>query len=500
MIFVRMRQPAWKVAIIAGTCLIAAFVVYLTTLAPTFYNLDSAELAIGVHTLGIVHATGYPLYLLSCKILAPLLPGSDLGYQMNLLSTIYATLTLLNIVWIGSRLGDRGEKPYAVQGAIVAALMLAFSYYFWASAVVAEVYAFQAWLFSLALGCLLAWDQTLRMRWLALFGLTYGLCFANHMSVVLTVPGVLWYFIHRRESLMRTRRALPWVVLALLMGPAMYLYFPLRYQATSYNLAGSYDAAGRFTPFNLGSWRGVWWMVSGQMFHSLAFAYDLRASLIEWSSFLQQFWSNFLGAGVLLGGIGAVVSWRRHKWLISSWGLMIAALSLFYVNYRAVDKALMFVPVYLLWTLLVSAGCTYLLRKAAAVGKVGRLVNLLWILPSVALVLNYRYVDVSWDWRARTNAQAFLDEAAPNAVAIGWWTGVTPVQYLQYVEGQRPDVEVINRLMISPENLLRFVERRVDYQPVYLLAYDQELARLYDVSTTPGGFFLLSRGCKDEEN
>ena len=42
--------------------------IYSQTLAPTIYNLDSAELTTAAATNGIVRATGYPLYLVLGKI------------------------------------------------------------------------------------------------------------------------------------------------------------------------------------------------------------------------------------------------------------------------------------------------------------------------------------------------------------------------------------------------------------------------------------------------
>jgi hypothetical protein len=38
--------------------------VYVLTLAPTIYNLDSAELTTAAATGGLVRATGYPVYLM----------------------------------------------------------------------------------------------------------------------------------------------------------------------------------------------------------------------------------------------------------------------------------------------------------------------------------------------------------------------------------------------------------------------------------------------------
>lgn len=50
---------------------VPALALYLATLAPGLYTLDSAELAAGAH---VVHATGYPVYLLLLKSWSLLVP------------------------------------------------------------------------------------------------------------------------------------------------------------------------------------------------------------------------------------------------------------------------------------------------------------------------------------------------------------------------------------------------------------------------------------------
>ena len=77
----RRMVPSCK-ADLCGT--IAAFVVpfalYVFTMAPTVYGLDSAELTTGAYTLGIVHSPGAPTYMLLghlfSKILVMLAFGS----------------------------------------------------------------------------------------------------------------------------------------------------------------------------------------------------------------------------------------------------------------------------------------------------------------------------------------------------------------------------------------------------------------------------------------
>ena len=74
--------------------------VYLRTMAPTVYNLDSAELATGAYTLAIVHPPGYPTYLLVGKLFT-WLPVGDVGYRLNLMSGTFGALTVTCVYLIG---------------------------------------------------------------------------------------------------------------------------------------------------------------------------------------------------------------------------------------------------------------------------------------------------------------------------------------------------------------------------------------------------------------
>src|SRR5205085_4646944 len=72
---------AWQPAVV----FILSLLVLLRTMAPTVYELDSAELATGAATLGIVHPPGYPLYTLVAHLFT-LLPLRDVAFRVNLLS------------------------------------------------------------------------------------------------------------------------------------------------------------------------------------------------------------------------------------------------------------------------------------------------------------------------------------------------------------------------------------------------------------------------------
>ena len=76
------RQIDW----VAVGSFVVPLCLYLLTLAPTIYNLDSAELTTAVASNGIIRATGYPLYLFLGRIWINLVPVGDMGYRMNLFS------------------------------------------------------------------------------------------------------------------------------------------------------------------------------------------------------------------------------------------------------------------------------------------------------------------------------------------------------------------------------------------------------------------------------
>src|SRR5262249_53248746 len=113
----------WICAALAGG---VPLLVYLRTMAPTIYALDSAELTTGAYALGIVHAPGSPTYMLLGHLFAQL-PIGDVGYRLNLLSAMAAALAACFLYWVLRRLtGD-------VVLALFTAWLAAFTYYFWIS-------------------------------------------------------------------------------------------------------------------------------------------------------------------------------------------------------------------------------------------------------------------------------------------------------------------------------------------------------------------------------
>ena len=465
------RQLTWRSLLTRSTwwtlsTFFLPFILYLLTLAPTIYNLDSAELTTAVATDGIVRATGYPLYLILGKLFF-WLPLGDVGYRLNLFSAVCGALTIF--------LADRILQRLAVgRWARLGALgLLATAPYFWAMSLVAEVYTLHTALMAGVVLLLLRWDESPAPWRLIGVALLLGLSSGNHAATVLLVPGCVWFVATRSRRHWLRPHILAAVAAAAITGLAIYLLIPWRYgQNPIFNYAGQYDATGAFVPVNLQTWPGFWWLVSGKAFAGQMFGYRPAELGPEIGYFGAQLWLAFFAIGIGPGLYGMVVLLRQQRRVGIMLLLMFLANTIFYINYRVVDKMSMYLPAYLIWGLWLGVGYEKILNQIYEATASRRWVWLprLVMVGAVLLALawNWSRVDRSDDWSTREQSEAILQLAQPDALIFGWWDTVPAIQYLQLVEGRRPDVTAINRFLISGPDMNRLIMSELGRRPIYI--------------------------------
>jgi hypothetical protein len=440
---------------------LAPFCLYVNTMAPTVYGLDSAELTTGAYTLGIVHSPGSPLFLLVGRLFC-LLPFGDVGWRVNLVSVVAGALSAFFVYTAMRRVTGR------VWIGVVTAWLLAASYYVWVWAVVAELYAPHLCIVSALLWLVVKWRDTRRDGLLWSAGILAGMGMGNHTSLALVGPGLAWLVFASDPT--------PWRKLWRLLGPglaviaafvAVFLYMPMRHAA---HPAVDY-VRDYFPQMDLFSPKGWFWMIRGGMFESLFFSVPPAEIGGHLRRLTAQLLANYgiLAAAVGLIGLGAGLAGpRERRHFAVACLILFVCHSGFYLVYGALDTDWMYSVSYLILALLFGLGLKAIEERLGRTAVLGALAGLLILRLTC---FNYPYVNLSHDRSARATGERIVAAMEPNALFIGMWEHEPILAYLQLVEGRRPDVRLVNGVFAGPtgsEQLARDAHRQG--RPVYTTA------------------------------
>lgn len=151
---------------------------------------DAPETVAGVMSLGILHAPGYPAYVLAARAFSWLVPVGDAALRVNLFSLICASLTVAGVQLLARRYG---APRWA---ASLAALVLAATAGFWFYSGYAKHDMFSGLLFLVGLHLCLSCAEKPSARGLLWLGVVIGLGFGSSwplMSLLLpSVAFALW--------------------------------------------------------------------------------------------------------------------------------------------------------------------------------------------------------------------------------------------------------------------------------------------------------------------
>ena len=111
--------------------------IYLLTMGQDVGTADTFEFQVVIPRLGIVHPTGYPLYILLSKPLT-FLPFGTVAWRINLATALFGLAAVSLLYLLGWRLTGRPLLSLA------AAALFGLTTTFWSQAVEAEVYTLHA--------------------------------------------------------------------------------------------------------------------------------------------------------------------------------------------------------------------------------------------------------------------------------------------------------------------------------------------------------------------
>ncbi|MBE0646121.1 MAG: DUF2723 domain-containing protein [Bacteroidetes bacterium] len=465
---------------------LAAFVVYLLTLAPSVDFIDAGELATVAHTWGIAHPTGYPLFTLLAGLWALLPIGSGI-FRLNVFAAFLSAggaavavqffYELLRVPSHRRSPKAQGKKKPAtsavlpagpgddldaLQAATAGALLLAFSGTFWRTALSIEVYALHILMLALVLWSaarlffLPATDAGTLRRRMMITALLLGLSFTNHMSTIFLMPAmlVLLLMTHRRSD--GFWKNVAYAAAAFAAGLLPYLYLPLRASAHPYLNWGNPVTFEKFFWHLSGKQYSVWMFSSADAWgKQFAYAFEAFSRDLVWLALLP-----------VVAGI--IAAFRRSRQLGTFLLLLFLTCLVWAAGYEILD-----IDSYFLLAFFMLAGWAAFGLQYAAGAKFLRgqrllrdplLIGAIVLIP---LLLQWGRVSQSDNYLVEDYTQNMYRSLSPDALVISfqWDFWVSASYYYQRVEGQRRDVTVLDKELFRRSWYLE--QLRNNYPDIY---------------------------------
>jgi hypothetical protein len=248
---------------------------------------------------------------------------------------------------------------------------------------------------------------------------------------------------------------------------------------------GGYAPDGTLRVWDLASIEGFWRHITASSFRSDAFAYGPVGIARESRDFILMLAGSFMVVGVPLGIAGIARQWRSDRVALVLLAGTALPVTLFFINYGTVDKEFMFLPAYAVWSLWLVLGIDWAIDSVSVAGGSAAPVLLsgavALALPALAFGVNLRLVSLHSERSVRTDAERFLARVPQGAIVYGAFTDVAPYQYLQEVEGVRPDVRLVNAWTVDRAFLRELAAANVGVRPLILTRDEPSLRGLYQI-------------------
>ncbi|NIS83099.1 MAG: DUF2723 domain-containing protein [Anaerolineales bacterium] len=336
-----------------------SFFIYHATLTPSLSYLspDGNELATIPYVLALAHMPGYPFYTWLGKLFT-WIPAGDVAHRMNLMSAVLGALGVGGLYLIITMMLHPRTASLNLRraGALLAATMFAFSPTFWSQAVITEVYAPNIATVALTLILLLRWERTNRDCDFFLFTLIFGLSLGMHISNLGFAPAFALYVLLVDRSVLKRPT---WWLAALSgfgIGMAQFLWLPLRANTLNDRIMVA------TAPTTL---KGIYNYTLGA-FPQLKFAFTLGQLPDRVVVYLYLLGKQFGRLSILLGVLGLIsllLRRTRHYFLLI--GMYIIHVW-FFVQYRAFDLDVFFLPAHFLWAIFLAFAFVEILKGLEA--------------------------------------------------------------------------------------------------------------------------------------
>lgn len=450
----------------------ALLCVYIGTLAPTVTYWDAGEFLAAIHSLGIPHPPGTPMFVLIANVWAKIFSSVfGFAYSVNMFSAVCTATACGIAAWLMQRW--TGDSIAAAAGGLSAGLMSSV----WLNATETEVYA-PALLVSLIL--LLVADrarETRDWRWLILLAYMIGFGYSLQLSALVAAPAAVFLALWRwplRGGRFPTDKprgflstGVSMAVVATL-GASAVLFMLVRARhdpAINQGNPATWQALSdvitrrQYLPVSMLPRQAPFYLQIGNVFEYADWQVALGFAPDPPPTFARTAATVFFAT---LGIVGFV--WHRWKhapsWEAMTLLFITATLGVVvYLNMKASpsygggflaatakhearERDYFFALGFVCWGMWAGAGAV---RTLSRFGRPGQFAGV--AIAALPAVLNWSAVDRNHNAQAydpRNNAARILMRAPKNAVVFAVGDNDTyPVWYMQDVEGLRRDVTIV---------------------------------------------------------
>jgi hypothetical protein len=424
-------------------------VLYLYTACPTVYLGDSGELTAAAFSLGIPHNSGYPLYALIGKLFC-MIPMGPVGFRMNLMSSMFAVLTVLLVYSLIVRM--TASKLSAFAGT----LFLAFTPVLWSQTVSAEVYTLHIFFVALLMRLLWWWDEDRQFVRMALFVFVTGLSFGNHMQTVMLAPAVIFFVLSAHYKTLLSIKNFCFLSVFFILALSLYVYLPIRTEAGAAIHWGDPNTLERFLAHVTASAHREGYVLTKGTWEYVRRA--KQAALLVFSQF-----------GLLL----CIALWGWLKIRPFRWQIFFGAVILFdfayavFLNIISFEITAFMLPTCIVLAVLVANGIADILKRCMrpplhSPTTYAALRAACCMIPLIPLISHFGVCNQSRNYAAYEHLlNIFRTVSSRSILFLDGDDNIFPVTYGRIVEQMREDVTVYDRLNL----LFRMPDRRNDDSP-----------------------------------
>jgi hypothetical protein len=486
------QQPV----LLAGMVFLVALAIYVPTLAPGLLwgGGDFATFQTKAFTRQIEsNVFGHPMWVVLAQPFVAL-PIGDVAYRANLASAVFASAALAFVFLAAQRITN------STGASLLATAVLMVSHTFWTYAVMPKPYSLNALMLAACIYLVVRWGHEKRGRDLYLFATLYGLSLLNHLVMFTAAAGFLVFIVlvARRATEARRQAFIAGVIYLAALLPYLLLVTGTGEGESTGATIGAFlhgFAAALTSPVALAVG-----LAAGAVLLAYQFIFSLPVGLLG----VHRSWQNERSIAALL----LIIALGNVAFLLGATDPRTGGDYIWNLHYY-----LMTYTVFGLW---IAVGFAHLwprltgtrLRQAASLALfIAAPVTVYSVAPSIARPLvtslsgfrevggrdNLTYALSPWkhnETGARPFAESIVAALPPHSTLFADYSIWAVVNYLQVVEGVRPDLNLHNLPGAGSAQQLPFILEQAVRGSLYLA----DVNRYYDLADIQTRFDVTPAG------